>query len=78
MAELEKMAVNDMFVVLSDVWLDNEEVGTAVSYLLIRLSIQIPLFHSSYASDILDLRLILGCWGAGEGKDFRGYFFEAL
>lgn len=36
MAELEKMAVNDMFVVLSDVWLDNEEVGTEVSYLLIR------------------------------------------
>lgn len=25
---LEKKAVNDMFVVLSDVWLDNEEVDS--------------------------------------------------
>ncbi|WMV21052.1 hypothetical protein MTR67_014437 [Solanum verrucosum] len=27
LAELEKNAVNDMFVILSDVWLDNEEFG---------------------------------------------------
>lgn len=26
LAELEKRAVNDMFVILSDIWLDNEEV----------------------------------------------------
>lgn len=26
LAELEKKAVNDMFIVMSDVWLDNEEV----------------------------------------------------
>lgn len=26
LAELEKRAVNDMFIVMSDVWLDNEEV----------------------------------------------------
>lgn len=28
---LEKKAVNDMFVVLSDVWLDNEEVHSLSS-----------------------------------------------
>lgn len=28
LAELERGAVNDMFVILSDVWLDNKEVIT--------------------------------------------------
>ncbi|XP_065876273.1 DNA polymerase epsilon subunit B-like isoform X1 [Euphorbia lathyris] len=40
LAELEKRAVNDMFVILSDIWLDNEEVMVKLETVLDGFEIQ--------------------------------------
>lgn len=34
LADLERQAVNDTFVILSDIWLDDEEVSWSTKYFI--------------------------------------------